>query len=489
MPKSKYHHLTTLGIKRQKDSMTRTAEVKERIGPIMERMKSSLAQIQALEQSLALSEVSGETGETSEREETSNVVNADVVPSILPSETHTSNTVPCIPGSRNSRQLLKNSMDMLKKKLSTLQRMEESLSASEDRRQNLQHYFLQVSLSKPMLELASAQRRNNELERHLSIVEEECKQLEDKCAKLEALELEVATLTQNTRKMFEMETKLQLILSQNEAYEQDLRDRQAKINTLSIRCDDLECQVEQLTELCNNLQKQLRDEELRANGLEIAVIKANNASKRERVERAQCTLSLGKSSDSIDSSSTAPTDTDADSATVQSSSESESKFQTADGSMFSLTCQCEEYDEDIRNELGSSVDSTGMQDEVLNMLDDMDMSQIGRYEDEDFSSILSDGSAMALIQKLVARIEMKDKENAELRTLYRASQETLLNVMKGDKDHVSHPKVLKRIQREKVDTIRSEDQTRLGAGGSFFGSWRVPSPLKRNVQTEITKNS
>jgi hypothetical protein len=63
---------------------------------------------------------------------------------------------------------------------------------------------------------------------------------------------EAQSLWKNAR-FEELVEKLHEALAKNKLYEYDLQDRQSKINTLSIRCDDLEMQVEHLRAICESL--------------------------------------------------------------------------------------------------------------------------------------------------------------------------------------------------------------------------------------------
>lgn len=453
IPAPKQGSLTTRIIAQHESKMSRTTEVKMRLGPIMERMKSSLAKIQSLEESLSLS-AEGESRERST--ETSSSTGASLSP------LHKSNTLKFIPGSNKSRQLLKSSMEMLKKKLTTLQIMEETLNTSEDRRQNLQHYFLQTSLSKPMLELAATKRRNQELERDLECSEEEKKHLEEKCSNVEYLKKRVTSLSDSLQKLSGVEAELLKAQEQSKAYEQDLQERQAKIDELSMKCDDLECQVDQLSGECDRLRQSLREEQERNKTLEVGDSNLLRALSPQLDASVHC---VKGAKESVDGQSTAPTVPDTDSLTHQSS------FVDETGS-----------EGEVHGSKDSSIDSSISQDDLMNLLDFVDTSRLTRFDDDDISSTLTEGQGIAMIQKLVAKIEKMDKENAELRALHRVSNVKLSGLMVENTQQASR---LQALEQQQMVTRPGSSSPKLlspkTTRGSFFGFLKHDPPNNKKL--------
>ena len=208
----------------QKDPMDRTAEVKERLWPMMQRMKASLDKIERLEDSIAVRREADRKG-------------SDVTQDL------DSASVPSQPANRASKRLLRDTATMVTNKLSLLQRMEETLSSQEDRRQILQHHIIQTSLSVPCLEICEDDVLNNDTSQNMHWNSHQAS--EGKCE-------EAQSLCKNAR-LEKVVEKLREALAKNKLYEYDLQDRQSKINTLSIRCDDLELQVEHLRAICDSL--------------------------------------------------------------------------------------------------------------------------------------------------------------------------------------------------------------------------------------------
>jgi hypothetical protein len=403
--------LTTRVLVRNNAKMSRTAEVKERLGPIMERMKSSLAQIQTLEDSLSSKRRSLDTGSQSAV------------------DTESTNSSTFVPGSQKSRQLLKGSMEMLKKKLSRLQQMEDTLALSEDRRQNLQHCFLQSSLAKPVLELASVKRKNQELEQKMTTITNECRRLEEECKDVTSMKQRIEELSNKSQKLSETETKLRQVQLQNKVYEKDLQDRQSKINQLSIRGDDLECEVEELKLACDTLRNRLLDEARRTHSPETG----------KGTERAHEHF---ESKDSVGSVSTTTTEIDSYSGISQSSWETDSVNQRS-----------------IKED---------------NLLEVVDLSTLSQLDDDDLSSVLPEGPGVAMIQKLLAKIERMEKENQELRALHETSNEVI-------EQTYSH-RVLERRQKDTLCSVGLGQAAGKVGRGSFFGFLKSDAqPSKRTI--------
>jgi chromosome segregation ATPase len=196
--------------------MSQTKSIKIRLSPIVERMKNSLDKIQALEVTLEESKPEEEKEQASIR-------------SRHPKDDEVQ--VHC-----KSRELLTRSMEMLQRKLGRLSQMEIDCDVAEDRREELQHHFLQASTNTPSRELAATRQRNLQLESQVSQLEEVVHQLGRKCTKVDHLQQVVDSLSE----------QLQKLESEEELYE-----------STAERSNDLECQVKQLTVMCDDLLQTL----------------------------------------------------------------------------------------------------------------------------------------------------------------------------------------------------------------------------------------
>lgn len=160
-----------------------------------------------------------------------------------------------------SRDLLTHSMEMLQRKLGRLSQMESDINDAEDRRQELQHHFLQASLNKPSRELAATRQQNQHLEDQVSQLEEEVHQLERKCTTVDRLQQQVDSFAGHLERLESLQKELCESTTKCNLLENDLEQRQSKLREQSERSDDLECQVKQLTIMTDDLLQTLATRE------------------------------------------------------------------------------------------------------------------------------------------------------------------------------------------------------------------------------------
>jgi DNA repair ATPase RecN len=219
--------------------MSQTKSIKIRLSPIMERMKDSLDKIQALEVTLDASEPEVEQDSIRSRR-----------PENDKARVHA-----------KSRELLTHSMEMLHRKLGRLSQMEIDCDVAEDRRQELQHHFLQASTNMPSRELATTRQRNLQLESQVSQLEEVVHQLGRKCTKVDHLQQEVDSLSEQLQKLESVQKELYESTTKCGLLEKDFEQRQSKLIEQSERSDDLEYQVKQLNVMCSDLLQTLATRE------------------------------------------------------------------------------------------------------------------------------------------------------------------------------------------------------------------------------------
>lgn len=236
--------------------MSRTEEVKQRLSPIMDRMKASLAKIQNLEASLNLTYLQPESCRMRKLDPRGNDDNREEETAVALAAT-----------TQSRRLLLRQNMGMIKKKLHNLQCMEELLEISEDRRQDLQLHFSQLLLDKPGIESASSRRSKKE--------------------------------------------------QANQTLELDVEERQPKPNDLAIKCGKLECEVEILKILCDDLTTKLSVEGGRSDKLEQELKESQQQNRSSERCRSRPPLTI-QSQHSSDCGSTEPTVSDNDSSTLDS---------------------------------------------------------------------------------------------------------------------------------------------------------------------------
>ena len=228
----------------------RSKDVKERIGPIVQRLKISLETIQKLEDSLNDKRLC--TIQEEEEEEEQGPTNTGSAK--FPGPSHTNGTHASsrktsqhfMPG--QSRKLMQSSMEMVKRKLLKLSSMEEMLVESEDRRSLLEHQMIQITTTPntagAAVEKAVDDTKEASLRRLIASLQEDIRVLETKCGTVDE------------------------VTQQRDCLLEDLADRQRKIQALSIHCDDLHCQVERLTVTSTELVDALKRQEDRTVFLE-----------------------------------------------------------------------------------------------------------------------------------------------------------------------------------------------------------------------------
>jgi hypothetical protein len=247
--------VTTLYIKREQEHFSRTKQTKERLGPIVSRLKASLTKMESLEESMI-------------RLGLHRADRIDLL-SQPPSSNYDPLQFTLLPG--NSRELMHGSMERVKRKLLRLKQMEERLVLSEDRRLNLQHQLLQVSLSHPILLMEATKRQNAHLQQGINRrwAEENSKNFQNGG---KARQQEIVGLQQ----------ELKDSIGEREASREYLFETEAKINDQADRCDELVCPVQRTTLAPTDKVSSLKKLNHRRNGLEPEQREVRNVARQER---------------------------------------------------------------------------------------------------------------------------------------------------------------------------------------------------------------
>mmetsp|Transcript_15629 Transcript_15629/g.27145 ORF Transcript_15629/g.27145 Transcript_15629/m.27145 type:complete len:368 (-) Transcript_15629:129-1232(-) len=341
---------TTKDIQRDQEKQLRTKDVKERLGPLVDRLKDSISKIDMIEASLDGAEDSS---------------------SILSNKIH---SVDSNRQRQSRRELMHQSMEMVKIKMLRLKRMEETLTASEDRRHVLQHQVLQVSLSE--------HQQIGGFERDASLREEK-RRLEDD------LDARNSMLLRKTRECQQLQEELKQTKEEKEKLKEALVQRQAKMNEHALKCGGLECQVENLNNLCKELMANLKVQEDRNVCLEQELLEVRKFARRDAGSPRGAqprTIQFQESKESISTSCLTESTT-------------------------------EEEDHMFDNDSNSSMDSsyTTMQAGFQNHLNS-DGSSCVRLQLGHPEIIHEDHQESApLLQTLMAKFEALNRENAELR--------------------------------------------------------------------------
>lgn len=363
-------HKTTRDIQRDEEKASRTQQVKERLGPIVSRLKASLSKMESLEASMdRLGDLSSSEKESGDHSHSASLLRSTNSEQLIRST---------LLRSGKSREIMHGSMELVKRKLLRLKRMEEMLAASEERRHNLQHQVLQVSLSKPHLELAAAKRQNGLLQQQV----EESKATTKESDAVEALQQELSHL----------EHSLKQATGERDKLKGDLMDRQAKINEQALQCDDLECQVEHMKIVCDKMLTTLQQEEDRTACLEQELMETRKLLARKDRRAPVLHPRMIHFQDCKDVSS-ATTEL-----TVSTATES--------------TCRGDDnsYDSSFTMSSASIVPYAPTTSEQR-----CDTRKSNRITDATTTTSASDDHHKSMIETLMATIEVMDRENAELR--------------------------------------------------------------------------
>ena len=222
----------------ERERIARTSDVKERIGPLIEKLKKSVTKIQALEKPIR-SSADDDTSdvEMNKKDEGTKLRNTSI--------------------QGQSRRFMDQSMAMVKKKMLRLKVMEEELARSEDRRVNLHHHLQQIALQASEVKSVTSirdtecQKRNRELEKDISFMSEKSSTAED-------LREESASLLEKTKYYQELENELERERSLRQMSELRLQEYEHKIKQQAIEYDNLQCRFDVLTSTLTNLTSVLQ---------------------------------------------------------------------------------------------------------------------------------------------------------------------------------------------------------------------------------------
>ncbi|KAL3915749.1 MAG: hypothetical protein SGILL_005499, partial [Bacillariaceae sp.] len=357
--------LTTRDIQREHEKMLRSQNVKERIGPIVDRLKTSLSKIEAIEQSME--KIQHPQQPQQDAQETQR-------PKLMS------------PG--KSKELMHSSIELVKRKLLRLRRMEETLSISEDRRHTLQHQILQVSLSKPSLDLAATKRQNAHLTNQVDELQQQNEILRAKSELVDDLQHQNDSLLIKIDELVHAKGQLEQTRKERDILKEDLMQRQAKISQQADKCDDLECQVEHMKVLCDEMMSSLKQQEDRNAELEQELVETRKAGRRERSQPP--IVQLLESKESVVTEMTSSSLSEA--LNREDDNSFDSSFSTSSASAIILNTS-----------IGLDEDSRSRGHLASHMLC---RAKKGGLEEDTQSSML---------ETLMATIEVLDRENAQLR--------------------------------------------------------------------------
>mmetsp|Transcript_31205 Transcript_31205/g.75432 ORF Transcript_31205/g.75432 Transcript_31205/m.75432 type:complete len:461 (-) Transcript_31205:309-1691(-) len=401
----------------------RSKDVKERIGPIVQRLKISLETIQKLEDSLndkRLCTIQEDEGERPGPDNNSS--------SKFPGPTDRNGTLASsrktsqhfVPG--QSRKLMQSSMEMVKRKLMKLKSMEEMLVESEDRRSLLEHQMLQITTTSNTAATTALKvlddSKEVSLRRRIGSLQQDIRVLETKCG----------TVDEVTR--------------ERDRLLEDLAERQRKIQTLSIQCDDLHCHVDRLTVTSTELVDALKRQEDRAVFLEEELLES----------RKYGTIPFIRSSTAGSSYSGGPPQT------IHSDISRESPvspYLQSEGESGSDGSGANGHDMDCSSLPSISDSDNGTMNDVIDSQLPISYKPANRQPTA-IEDAMNDPQA-DMIQRLLKKVEALDRENAELRE----SKERIAGKYQASLNELKkRASLIQEIQRNDVavvDPIRGGD--------------------------------
>jgi len=208
----------------EQERMDRTNDVRERLGPLIQRLRDSVKNMQNLESSIRAS-----TGENCDRE---------TYHGLSPGQ---------------SRKLVNQNMEMVKKKMFRLKTMEEELNNSEDRRITLHHYFQQQMSLRATRANTETKKGVSDYQHRIAELEEETRILKEKSVLVDDLRVQNARLTEKTKDVERLEHELELEKSLRRKLELNLFEHQHKMNEQAVNYNSLNSKFEYLSSSIANL--------------------------------------------------------------------------------------------------------------------------------------------------------------------------------------------------------------------------------------------
>mmetsp|Transcript_2466 Transcript_2466/g.5222 ORF Transcript_2466/g.5222 Transcript_2466/m.5222 type:complete len:419 (+) Transcript_2466:131-1387(+) len=254
------------------ERIRRTNDVRERLGPIIVRIKDSVTKIQSLENSMI--QLPGGGGDEHENETNKNGGGGgnsyDCEMKQQEQNGKHPSTIDCTHQSR--RRHVNKSMEIVKKKMLRLRNMEEELMALEGRRENLHRHCRQQIASKVAVDMVGTQscleqQPTGSLEHRNGIAEfeKEIHALKEKSLLVDDLRAQNARLVEKAEHWERSEMELANARKLCHKLETNLQKQKHK-------CKSLEYRVNSLKNTCDGLQKVLRARERRNLGLELELM-------------------------------------------------------------------------------------------------------------------------------------------------------------------------------------------------------------------------
>ncbi len=218
------------------ERIERTNDVRQRLGPLIEKLKDSVKNIQTIENSIRASADGGSECRA----------DGDGKSKAFRSE--------------RSQKLIDQSMEMVKKKMFRLKSMEEQLMTFEDRNLHLNQYC-QQQMSRRSVEKTEVLEDGSEYQHRIKELEEEVLQLKEKAALVDDLRMEKERLLERTRHVELLERELMVEKSLRQMLESKLNRSICCMNEKVVNYDSFNGKFETSTRIFENSMQTLEAKE------------------------------------------------------------------------------------------------------------------------------------------------------------------------------------------------------------------------------------
>ena len=197
----------------EQERIERTNDVRQRLGPLIEKLKDSVKNIQTIENSMLVSKDGGSDSRADAKDKSK------------------------VFRSERSQKLIDQSMEMVKQKMFRLKSMEEQLMTFEDRNLHLNKYCKQQLSRQSMEEKAELPTDGSEYRHRIEQLEEEVRILKEKAALVDDLQKEKEILLERTKHVELVEQELMVEKSLRQMLESKLNSFNRKFETSTRICE------------------------------------------------------------------------------------------------------------------------------------------------------------------------------------------------------------------------------------------------------------
>mmetsp|Transcript_11131 Transcript_11131/g.23604 ORF Transcript_11131/g.23604 Transcript_11131/m.23604 type:complete len:434 (-) Transcript_11131:1644-2945(-) len=211
----------------EEERMHRTNNVRERMGPIIKRLKDSVAKVTKIEDSIRQSSDGADIGDDHEVKD-------------LEQDVRLGSMI----RAGKSQQLMSKGMERVKKKMLMLKNMEEELAAMEDRSVNLHHYFQREVVSQVDEAPSSSPSENSENRNRIKELKTEMFLLNEKSEQVDGLLSENARMLEKMGDVERLQNELHRERKLRVLLESNLEEHRCEMKLKAAKYDSLEHKFE-----------------------------------------------------------------------------------------------------------------------------------------------------------------------------------------------------------------------------------------------------